>query len=147
MKKYLMCFIFCFATLVCAETIKIGDTITGNVWVIDGDSIRLTLENYHKAEIRIFGIDAPEYDTQSGKSATWFLVNTVKTSKRKATCLVIDIDRYHRYVSQCHLHTNTKHIDIGEYMLRNGHAKYYGKYMGLPSVPNGLKARYKNARP
>ncbi len=124
------------------NTLAIGDTINGKVWVIDGDSIRLTHSNHTETEIRIFGIDAPEYDTDAGQSAKYFLINTVKASNRNATCYIIDIDRYKRYVSQCTLHTKNGDIDMGLHMLKNNHAQYFGRYMHLKSVPQGLQKQY-----
>lgn len=121
---------------------KIGDTIIGKVWVIDGDSIRLTHPDYTKSEIRIFGIDAPEYTTKAGKSAKYYLINLVKSGNRMATCTIIDIDHYNRYVSQCFINTNNGEMDLGETLLKKGHARYFGKFMGLKSVPKGLQATY-----
>lgn len=121
---------------------KIGDTIGGKVWVIDGDSIRLTHPDYTKSEIRIFGVDAPEYKTDAGKNAKYYVINLVKSGDRTAACTIIDIDHYNRYVSQCFINTKNGNVDLGETLLKNGHARYFGKFMYLKSVPQWIKNAY-----
>ncbi len=142
--RYVLCVLYIFIVFPvwAGQKHAVGDTIQGKVWVIDGDSIRLTHADYTKSEVRIFGIDAPEYNTATGKQALYFLINTVKSGNRTATCTIIDIDTYNRYVSQCMLHTHSGDIDIGLHMLQNNHAAYYGRYMHLESVPKGLQQAY-----
>ena len=66
-----------FYTIICSfllivpakAKLKIGAKIDGKVWVIDGDSLRISSDDFKKYEVRIFGINAPELNTKKGKIA------------------------------------------------------------------------------
>lgn len=95
--------------------------------IIDGDSIML-----NGTEIRLEGIDAPEYKQvcydankkayRCGIKAYEFLKNFVKG--KKVTCKKISIDRYKRQVSFCY----ADGIDINQTMVQNGWAVAYDHY-------------------
>ena len=51
-------------------------------WVIDGDSIRVRPDGKEKTvEIRLVGIDAPEYKQPRGRDALHFVIGTAKGKK------------------------------------------------------------------
>ena len=138
MKKLYILLFLIFILPVNAET-KIGDIISGSVWVIDGDSLRITDKQMRKYEIRLFGINAPELSTNSGEDSKWFLIRFIKSVGRTATCKVIDIDKYKRYVSIC----KTDKGDLSEIMLKNKQARLLKRYLHL--APLETQQRYKKA--
>lgn len=62
--------------------------------VIDGDSIVVG-----KIEMRLWGIDAPEWNAPGGAAATAFLRRLI--AGKPVSCTVKDVDRYKRAVVQC----------------------------------------------
>lgn len=107
-------------------------TVTpGNVDVIDGDSFRRG-----KDEIRLNGIDAPEYrqtcrdaagrDWDCGKEAARALRNLV--AGRTVECTGLDADRYGRLVSRCtvgDLVINAEMVRLGWAIAYTRHATLY----------------------
>ena len=97
---------------------------TGGARIIDGDSLRLA-----ESEVRLFGIDAPEYrqdcEDQSGrnwpcgKDATQALDQM--TRGRAVTCVTEESDRYGRNVATCRTETH----DLNAEMVRTGWAMAY----------------------
>lgn len=97
------------------------DIVPGSIAVIDGDSLR-----DGKTEIRLFGIDAPEYrqscldargvNYACGKRAADELRKLVQTGKIE--CASNSMDRYHRAVSRCH----SGALDINYEMVSRGWA-------------------------
>lgn len=95
--------------------------------IIDGDSLVL-----NSTEIRLEGIDAPEYKQvcydknkqayRCGIKAYEFLQDFVKG--KKVTCQKISIDRYKRQVSFCYANG----VDINQTMVQNGWAVAYDHY-------------------
>ncbi len=122
-----------------AGELKFIHIYKGKAWVIDGDSLRLTLDNHLKKEIRLFAIDAPEMSSDAGLSAKRELINLVKSGGRYVTCKVINIDNYKRNVSIC---TNANG-DLAEQMLRLGKARVYMHYIKF--APVDFRKRYKDA--
>ncbi|MDG1153638.1 MAG: thermonuclease family protein [Alphaproteobacteria bacterium] len=116
--------------------LKIGAEIDGKVWVIDGDSLRISSNDFKKYEVRIFGVNAPELNTKKGKIAKTFMIKLIKKGNRKVSCKVIDIDRYKRYVSVCHNNQG----DLAEIMLKNKQAKVLTRYLHL--APQEIQDRY-----
>jgi len=116
--------------------LKIGTIINGKVWVIDGDSLRISSNDFRKYEVRIFGIDAPELNTKKGKIAKKFMIRLIKKGNRTVSCKVIDIDKYKRYVSVC----NNSKGDLAEIMLNNKQAKLLTRYLYL--APQEIQDRY-----
>ncbi|MGE3874911.1 MAG: thermonuclease family protein [Parvibaculaceae bacterium] len=109
-------------------------TVTpGNADVIDGDSFRLG-----KDEIRLNGIDAPEYrqtcrdetgrDWNCGKEAARVLRDLV--AGRTVACSGLDADRYGRLVSRCtagDLVLNAEMVRLGWAVAYTRHALLYVK--------------------
>lgn len=97
------------------------------VKVVDGDSIFLG-----QTEIRLEGIDAPEYHQNCyneankaypcGKLAYEALKNLIGT--KSVRCRKIVKDKYHREVSECWVGD----ININEWMVKNGWAVAYTRY-------------------
>ena len=98
-----------------------GSTITGKAYVTDGDGLRVS--GY---EIRIAGLDAPEYDQRAKhRDGYWFnqgkriksaLIQTIGGKHVRVT--VEDYDRYGRIVGA----VTCDGKDVGEWLVRNGYA-------------------------
>ena len=88
--------------------------------ILDGDTFTLSGES---RRIRVWGLDAPEWDQQGGSNATATLRSLIfgKTLR----CNVLDIDRYGRLVGQCFLPDGR---DIAAEMIRSGAATEYCRY-------------------
>jgi endonuclease YncB( thermonuclease family) len=100
--------------------------IVGPAQVIDGDSIRVA-----GVEIRLYGIDAPEFRQlcmraghpwRCGRAATRVLESLI--AGHELRCRSREQDRYGRTVAVCSLGD----INIGAAMVRAGHAVAYGAY-------------------
>lgn len=104
-----------------------GASITGRARIIDGDTIEIAGER-----IRLFGIDAPESRQQCrsgsglnypcGRAATRALSAAIRGSR--VSCTPVDHDRFDRDVAIC---TAGGH-DLGDVMVRSGHAIDYARY-------------------
>jgi endonuclease YncB( thermonuclease family) len=115
------------AVLYLMQKFDVIDLGTGNVQVVDGDSLRRG-----NTDIRLYGIDAPEYrqncfdksriEYACGKQAANALRVLVKG--QQVTCSSIDTDRYGRAVSVCKINT----LDLNEEMVRQGWAVAYSKH-------------------
>lgn len=88
--------------------------------VLDGDTFTLSGES---RRIRVWGLDAPEWDQQGGSNATATLRGLI--SGKALRCNVVDIDRYGRLVGQCFLPDGR---DIAAAMIRSGAATEYCRY-------------------
>lgn len=121
MKNIFLCFI-CFAIIsFCSPSIA-----QAQVKVIDGDSLIVG-----GGEIRLSGIDAPEYkqtcynaknkEYPCGKMATQFLR---KLAGDDTKCEFVVKDKYKRYVSVCYSHGH----NINEKMVEEGWAIAYTRY-------------------
>jgi endonuclease YncB( thermonuclease family) len=115
------------ATLILMNRFGMIDLGTGNATVIDGDSLRL-----NRTEIRLHGIDAPEYrqmcsdaagmDYACGKEAAKALRVIIRNSR--VTCSSWETDRYGRAVSTCRVGKE----DIARALVREGWATAYRKH-------------------
>ncbi|MCC6890249.1 MAG: thermonuclease family protein [Hyphomicrobiales bacterium] len=104
-----------------------GEPVTGSARVIDGDSIEVA-----GVRIRLFGIDAPERDQgcrdaddvpyACGRLAIDALRGII--AGRSITCTPIEVDQYNRDVAVC----TADDIDIGEALVRAGHALDYSRH-------------------
>jgi endonuclease YncB( thermonuclease family) len=104
-----------------------GNSLTGRARVIDGDSLDLGGER-----IRIYGIDAPEgrqtcndlagRPYACGREASRALAAAI--AGRRVTCAAVDHDRYGRDVAICSVDGR----DLGELMVRGGHALDYAQH-------------------
>ena len=88
--------------------------------VVDGDTFTLSGES---RRIRVWGLDAPEWDQSGGSTATATLSSLI--SGETLICNVLDIDRYGRLVGQCFLPDGR---DIAAEMIRSGAATEYCRY-------------------
>jgi len=97
---------------------------SGIAKVIDGDSISVD-----DREVRLFGIDAPEYhqtcfdDKKSeyscGKASQEFLYDLI--NGKKVTCHYAEKDKYNRFLGKCEI----KKISINQEIVKNGMAVIY----------------------
>ena len=83
--------------------------------IIDGDSIIIN-ENESEYVIRLWGIDAPEYDQPGADGAKDALARLIH--KKYITVTVKDRDTYGRLVATARIGD----LSINEYLVRHGHA-------------------------
>jgi endonuclease YncB( thermonuclease family) len=134
--------IFVAAAVLILIAIRIFNQVTvtpGTVDVIDGDSFRRG-----KDEIRLNGIDAPEYrqtcrdengrDWNCGREAARALRQLV--AGRSVECTGLDADRYGRLVSRCTVGS----VEINAEMVRLGWAIAYTRH-GTLYVSDEAEAR------
>jgi endonuclease YncB( thermonuclease family) len=105
-----------------------GATISGRAKVVDGDSLEVAGER-----IRLFGIDAPEAHQQCrdargvpyacGRAATRALA---ALAGARVSCTLVTHDRYERDVATC----TANGRDLGDAMVRAGHALDYARHSG-----------------
>lgn len=88
--------------------------------VVDGDTFTLRGES---RRIRVWGLDAPEWDHPGGTAATATLRALI--AGNRLHCDVLDIDRYGRLVAQCFLPDGR---DIAVAMISSGVATEYCRY-------------------
>lgn len=100
---------------------------SGNVQVIDGDSLRL-----NAVEVRLLGIDAPEFsqtcrfkgqEVRCGRDASRHLAGIV--NGRNAVCHEKEKDQYNRALSRCYIGD----LDLGQQMVRDGFAVSFNDYI------------------
>ncbi len=105
------------------DRLQVLDIGTGNATAKDGDSLVLK-----GTEVRLYGIDAPEYnqscggpagDYPCGREAAKALRNLIRG--RTINCKSIDTDRYGRAVSVC----RDGDLEINREMVRQGWAVAY----------------------
>jgi endonuclease YncB( thermonuclease family) len=103
-----------------------GQPIVGRAIALDGDSLEIGGER-----VRLFGIDAPEARQQCrnaegqqyacGRAATRALAALLGA---RASCTLVTHDRYARDVATC----TAGGRDLGDAMVRAGHAIEYSRY-------------------
>jgi len=100
--------------------------IVGEARVIDGDSLVVA-----GVEIRLYGIDAPEYRQYCfRRGRPWACgidaARVLRTliANRPVACRSHEVDRYGRTVASCSVAGN----DLGTAMVAGGHAVAYGAY-------------------
>ncbi|MBW6494918.1 MAG: thermonuclease family protein [Burkholderiaceae bacterium] len=98
------------ATVIEARVSKVQD---GDTFTLKGESRR----------IRVWGLDAPEWNTAGGPAATATMRNLI--SGQYLRCVVRDLDRYGRLVAQCTLPDGR---DIAAAMIRSGVAQEYCRF-------------------
>lgn len=92
--------------------------LSGRVrYVVDGDSLYM---NGHKAQVRLWGVDAPERGASGYHPATAFLRSIAEG--QKITCRQIDRDKYGRTVARCFLSDGR---EINRLMIESGTAREY----------------------
>jgi endonuclease YncB( thermonuclease family) len=108
-------------------TRKPGEPVSGRARISDGDSLEIA-----GARIRIHGIDAPEGRQQCrdargaeyacGREAARALDRII--GGRTVTCTPVSHDQYERDVATC----EAAGRDVGEQMVRSGHARDYARH-------------------
>jgi endonuclease YncB( thermonuclease family) len=88
--------------------------------ILDGDTFTLSGQS---RRIRIWGLDAPEWNHQGGSAATATLRGLI--SGKRLRCAIRDIDRYGRLVAQFFLPDGR---DIAAEMIRSGAAREYCRF-------------------
>jgi endonuclease YncB( thermonuclease family) len=134
---FLICFITLLFNIACnqkansqSQNLKVkshlifNKNFSGKAYVLDGDSIKV-----NKKEIRLFGIDAPEYsqicldqnnkEYSCGQISKEFLINLI--GGKKIDCYYAEFDKYNRYLSKCFI--NQKSINLE--LIKNGMAVVY----------------------
>jgi endonuclease YncB( thermonuclease family) len=105
---------------------SVAQTFTGAAQAIDGDSLHVG-----NREVRLFGIDAPEYHqsckrgAQSwscGANAAGLLARLV--NGKTAKCEAVDTDEYGRTVARC----SAGNLDLNRVMVAFGYAVAYRHY-------------------
>ncbi len=104
-----------------------GAPIEGRAKIVDGDSLEIAGER-----IRLFGIDAPEgrqqcrdakgADYACGREAARALTSLI--GGRTVTCRMVTHDQYQRDVATCAVEGQ----DLGDAMVRSGHARDYPRH-------------------
>ena len=88
--------------------------------VLDGDTFTLKGQS---RRIRVWGLDAPEWDHAGGSAATATMSGLI--AGQTLRCQVLDMDRYGRVVAQCFLPDGR---DVAAEMIRAGAATEYCRY-------------------
>lgn len=94
-------------------------------YVVDGDSL-VVQKGTKKMEVRLWGIDAPEYDQPDSIMARNGLKKMVMG--QKGVLYIKYQDRYGRYVSLLKI----KDLNVNEAMVANGHSWVYDRYCREP---------------
>jgi len=106
-----------------------GQLLTGRVVkVTDGDTFVLLTPDWHEYNIRLYGIDAPEYDQPHGRVASSVLAGMI--SDQEVSIMIVDIDNYGRPVGSVQL----AGMDINHALVRQGHAWWYRQYAKTESA-------------
>ena len=116
-----------------ANTYKgIPNSVTGKPIITDGDTVRFDgVAGYNKVRVRLQGIDAPETEQQCKRGGVKYPCGTDShqalldfVGGKPVTCVAEGVDRYKRMIGRC----SVDGFDMGEYMVKNGHAVAYRRY-------------------
>jgi endonuclease YncB( thermonuclease family) len=100
-----------------------GQKLTGTVVkVTDGDTFGLLTPDRHEYTIRLYGIDAPEYDQPYGRAASRALTGMI--DDRAVSVTIEAVDKYGRLVGQ--VYHQQQNLNLA--MVRGGHAWWYKQY-------------------
>lgn len=125
MRRFRLLPLFVLAALLaplCAARAEAMNTLPARlVKVIDGDSIAVTL-NGRETEIRLYGIDAPEYRQAHGDEATQALRRLL--AGRALSIRPVTQDAYRRTVALVF----ADGTDVGEAMIAEGRAWVFTRY-------------------
>lgn len=91
--------------------------MAGDARVIDGDTIQAAGDR-----IRLWGIDAPETNTEAGRKAKRWLTEFL--SGKDVSCSPRGVDKYRRIVARCFIDGR----DIAVDLIEAGHAWDWPKY-------------------
>lgn len=112
--------------------------------VIDGDSLSVD-----DREVRLFGIDAPEYhqscfdakkrEYSCGKISQQFLYDLI--NGKKVVCHYAEKDKYNRYLGKCEI----SKISINQEIIKNGMAVIYN-FTESDDVMDALESKAKEQK-
>ncbi len=130
----IICSIIFFLTYNDVKSKEIKE-ISGNAQIIDGDTIKI-----NSNKIRLYGIDAPEFNQLCKKPLLTIFIFTftedyrcgkISTEKLKKKindklikCKILDIDRYKRLIGECY----KRNLNLNSWLVSNGYAVAYRKY-------------------
>ncbi|MFP7756382.1 thermonuclease family protein [Thermodesulfobacteriota bacterium B35] len=109
------------------------------VKVLDGDSIRVKRGN-RIVEIRLYGIDAPEYGQRYGDRARYYLRSLLL--RKTVSVEAVEVDRYKRLVALVGIHGRLANRE----MVRQGLAWMYPRYCKRKKLCGELKKLQDKAR-
>ena len=103
------------------------------VKVVDGDSLRVKRSGLmsifsREFEVRLYGIDAPEYRQPMGPESREALIQHMKGGQLMAE--ISDIDRYGRTVALLYHKNKSRKESVNMAMVKSGHAHWYDRYGG-----------------
>ena len=130
MRRKAICFwVLTFTTLAtAADPPKPAPVLTATVTrVNDGDSIEVTLES-SPARVRMSAIDTPEHDQPYGAKSSAAL-KALLPPGAPVELEVVTQDQFNRRVATVWLVADGKRVNVNEWMLREGHAWAYRRYM------------------
>ena len=90
--------------------------------VIDGDSLLFRSEGGKTSELRLYGIDTPEWDQPYAKLSKNFLNDMIRGEKVEIE--IYDIDRYGRKVAMVTYGT----VNVNQSLIERGYAWVYPRY-------------------
>ena len=121
MKTPVQIIVFIVLMTMFVQTIVAGET--GYVTkVIDGDSLLFKSVKGKKLELRLYGIDTPEWDQPNAKLSKRYLNDLIRG--KKVEIEIYDIDRYGRSVSM--VRRGTKNVN--QCLVERGYAWVYPRY-------------------
>lgn len=132
--------IFACASAACAPA-SAADSVTGYGQAIDGDSLRIGNE-----EVRLFGIDAPEWTQTCQRGGdNWTCGEAARTQLakivdgRQVICVSMERDQHGRLLGKC----QAGKVDINEAMVASGYATAYRHYSGdyVPAEERAKRAK------
>ena len=107
------------------------------IQVIDGDTLVVRTRDYKNIKVRLYGIDAPEYNQPGGPEATAFL-----RSLQGRTVWVTEMDTDGRTVALIEYRGQSVNLDLAA----QGHAWYYEQYCKSQLICGQIKAAEGEAR-
>ena len=113
---------------------KTKQTVPVNiVKVIDGDSLRVKRSGLmsmfsREFEVRMYGIDAPEYRQPMGPESRQALIRHMKGGQMMAE--ISDVDRYGRSIALLYHKNRGRKDSVNLAMVKTGNAHWYGRYGG-----------------
>lgn len=99
--------------------------------VIDGDTIVLTFDLGFDVRfthtVRLYGINAPEHDTDEGRAATRYLSRKLASPHGRPVSLLVRTikDRTEKYGRYLAVVFNARGVNVNDALVKAGHAKPY----------------------
>jgi endonuclease YncB( thermonuclease family) len=107
--------------------------------VPDGDTIIVRTDNYKDIEVRLYGIDCPEWNQPGGAEASVFMRSL---QGRQVTVREMDTDIYGRMVALIEFEGRSVNLDLAA----RGHAWYYAYHCQSQPICGQLQAAEAEAR-